>query len=400
MRSIVNIFKARLKCSIKGPFSMIFILIAIIISIIPITSDKYQENGKIPVGIVCQDKGESYSKLIDMLNHYQQFDIYEWPYDKAIRNLMYDRLDAVYVLSYDFEDKVSKGEYRGILDAYSSISSPHLNTISEAIIDTTMTIAIGNLSVIETGRVLKEMSIDFTDVDERALQDKISNVVEDGELISVSLNIPTKPKSYADEYKYLIDCTTWYCAFCVFFIIAGAGWIIDMTNKAIGERLKQMQIGRIKALVGASFVPILLAILGWCISMGICVVVKNTPINIILKIVFPTFLYFIGIMSMTLLISTMINRTINLILIAPMVTLMHAVLSGMIVKLPDWAMRLEVISQVLPGRMYVSAINDVILQRGLISFNLIIVTFLWCLISLTVNTYAHIKQKLRCNKLL
>lgn len=384
MRSIINIFKARLKCSIKEPFSMMFILIAIIISIIPITSDKYQESGKIPVGIVCENKGEAYSRLIDMLNHYQQFDIYEWSYDKSIRNLMYDRLDAVYVLSVDFEDKVSEGEYRGILDAYSSISSPHLNTISEAIIDTTMTIAIGNLSVIETDRVLKEMSIDFTDADERALRDKISNVVEDGELIGVSLDIPTKPKSYAEEYKHLIDCTTWYCAFCAFFIIAGAGWIIDMTNKAIGERLKQMQIGHIRALIGASLVPIFLSIVGWCVSLGICVAVMHTPINILLKIIFATFLYFIGIMSMTLLISTMIIRTINLILIAPMVTLLHAVLSGMIVKLPDWAMRLEFISQVLPGRMYVSSINDILLNNGFIDIQTILVTFLWCILSFTI----------------
>lgn len=375
MRSIINIFKARLKGSIKEPFSMIFIIVAILISIIPVTSDKYEDTEKIPVGIVSEYKGESYCKLIDMLNQYQQFDIYEWSYDKSIRNLMYGRLDAVYVLSDDFTDKVNKGEYKGILDAYSSISSPHLNTISEAIIDTTMTIAIGNLSVLETEKLLKEMSIEYTYDDEISLRDKISSVVEDGELIGVSLNIPTKIKTYSNEYKSLIDCTTWYCAFCVFFIIAGAGWILDITNKAIGERLKQMQIGHIKALIGASLVPIFLSIIGWCISLGICIAVTNSQIDIVLKMILPTILYFIGIMSFTLLISTLVNRTINLILIAPMVTLLHAVLSGMIVKLPDWAMRLEFISQVLPGRMYVSTINDIIVGNGLINIHSVIVTF-------------------------
>jgi hypothetical protein len=102
------------------------IFIAILISIIPIVLREQNGSEKIPIGIVSGNKDESYDTLIDMLKEYQQFDIVEWPYDKSIRNLMYSRLDAVHVLSDDFSDKIQKGEYKNILDAYASVSSPHL----------------------------------------------------------------------------------------------------------------------------------------------------------------------------------------------------------------------------------------------------------------------------------
>jgi len=61
-------------------------------------------------------------------------------------------------------------------------------------------------------------------------------------------------------------------------------------------------------------------------------------------------IYLIGLMGVTLLTASLLKNVLSLMFIAPILTFLNGVLSGLLLETPKWAYVLKLLSGALPGR--------------------------------------------------
>jgi ABC-2 type transport system permease protein len=178
---------------------------------------------------------------------------------------------------------------------------------------------------------------------------EFNDLLLNGTTITIREHIP-KPARTSGEYEALLSATGWYSAFVALFVITGAGWVIEARKRTLGERMRAIGIHPVSALTGSSLAVIAIAMAGWAIANIAASYIAGYPPIIGLSLFLPVLLYMIGIMGLTLALSSLLNRTVQLMLIAPVFTVTQGILCGMLVELPDWAGLLYYVSYIFPGR--------------------------------------------------
>jgi ABC-type multidrug transport system permease subunit len=122
---------------------------------------------------------------------------------------------------------------------------------------------------------------------------------------------------------------------------------------------------------------------GWVIAVVAASCIAGYPPIIGLSMFLPVLLYMTGIMGLTLTVSALLNRTVQLMLIAPVFTVTQGVLCGMLVELPDWAGLLYYVSYIFPGRWLMLG-ADAALNGGNLTFilGLLVCSAAWLIFGL------------------
>jgi hypothetical protein len=113
-------FVQRWKASVRKPYIWAFVLLAIICSTIPALSLRYQSDTKLPIGLVNEDKGQLSYDLEAYMDRYDRLLVFKLDREIALRYLAMGRLEAVYIVGAGFTDRLSKGEYDGLITMYSA----------------------------------------------------------------------------------------------------------------------------------------------------------------------------------------------------------------------------------------------------------------------------------------
>lgn len=352
------ILKARLSSSFRDLFSLIFIIIAIIISVGAATLAQEKEQTGLLVGIVSQDEGTFARKLIDYLSEYDSFSIREMTFDEATQMLNQDRLEAAVVIHSNFSEMIAKGEYEKTLTLQTSPSSQAPATISEPIINSVMMLWMEELSTITTKDYLLGHGKSYEAADEKLLREKIQALWNSGSTVNLIKTEIDEDKDSTTAENPLDKCIKWYAVLCMFYLIVGASWVLDINKKTLRTRMKQMGVRQWQTVLFNSLAPLIICMAGYIISAVVCCSITGTAAIEALHGFVPMLLYLLGLLGITLFVASLLRNILSLMFIAPVLTFLNAVLSGLVVETPQWAYVLKWISGALPGRWLSEALSS------------------------------------------
>lgn len=135
-----NIYKAQFLKSIRSPGALIFILVAIIISLFAGYLVKDSNTNTLSVGIICEDNGDLGESVIDVVSNNDNHAVIYEDINKALRLLNQDRLEAVVIIPSDFTDKLESKDFTNTLEIYTSKSTQAEATVTEPLINSVLMI--------------------------------------------------------------------------------------------------------------------------------------------------------------------------------------------------------------------------------------------------------------------
>lgn len=349
--------KSRLSGSFREPFSLVFIVLAIIISVAAAVLAQEKAQTGLVVAVISEDEGEFAQKLTDYLSEYDSFSIREMSYDDALRLLRQDRLEAAVVIRSDFSQKVSKGDFENTLELLTSPSSQAPATISEPIINSVMMLWMEELSKITTRDYLVEHGKTYDAAAEAEQRAQIKKLWKSGSMVSVvRTDIDGSSQTSASSGPFE-TCVKWYGVLCMFYLVVGASWVLDINKKTLRIRIRQMGVSRWQVIVVNSLAPLVICISGYIIAGAACAAFTGESLGKLAVYFIPMNLYLFGLLGVTLFTASLLRNILSLMFIAPILTFLNGVLSGLIIEMPSWAYVLKWISGVLPGRWLCASVS-------------------------------------------
>jgi hypothetical protein len=356
-------FLMRWKSCIRKPYVWAFVVVAVLASAIPAVSSKYESSTKLPIGLVDEDGSGLSAKLEQYMASYDgNLLIFRSDRDEALRNLAMGRLEAVYIIDNGFAESLRRGEYKGLVTMVAAPASSAAQALSETVINSTIMVWMEEKAMLEMGDFMKAHGLPFTNADSQALRARFDEMLNSGSSVTVVSHVPTPPET-GGAYAALLESSAWYAAFIALFLIASAGWVLESKRKALGERMRAMGIHPISALTGSTLAVAAIAMLGWCASVAFAAKTLHAGISLSLCLLPPMLLYMAGMMGITLFISSLLGSAMQLMLIAPVYTLVQGILCGMLATIPGWAGMLVELSLALPGRWLMLG-GDALLHGG------------------------------------
>lgn len=350
--------KARLSGSFREPFSLVFVLLAIIISVSAAVIAQEKADSGLVVAIISEDEGKFSQKLIDYLSDYESFSVREMSYDEAVRLLKQDRLEAAVVIKDGFSDKIAKGEFQNALELMTSPSSQAPATISEPVVNSVMMLWMEELSTITTKDCLIEHGKTYDALDEKNQRELIRKLWESGAMVNVArteLDGSVNNSSATDPFE---TCVKWYGVLCMFYLVIGASWVLDINKKTLRIRMRQMGASQWQLVIVNSLAPLVICLSGYIIAGAVCIVLTGTSAEKLISSFIPLCFYLIGLLGLTLFTASLLKNVLSLMFLAPILTFLNGVLSGLLLETPDWAYVLKLLSGVLPGRWLCSALSS------------------------------------------
>lgn len=400
MRWVLKMFKARFIGSLRHPISWLFIIFAILFSLLQVVMDTHTlEDPRIPVAVVLEDQGKLHKALMKKFHNNTSFSIEILTRDQAMRKLQKGKLEAVFVIKKDFSNQLATGNFKNIIEFYTSPTSSAPATLSEPIINNTLMLWIEEVMVEKTRVFLKSHSRELSLPEENDHRRYIQKVYSQGLSVKVQKVIDNKTNSISVATNSPVAaCTKWYGALAVFYMIVGAGWVVDIKKEENYIRLQQIGIKLWQLLIGSGLAPLLICIIGWVTTYTICSVYTGFQVSTFIGLLLTIFLYFLGVLGVTMVIASFTSNTTVFMLLAPMVTFVNAVLGGLLVTYPEWAKFLESVSKFLPGRWFSITVDKVLSGVYFPPIGLIICSIGWMTLGLFRNGMNFSKEDCEKNK--
>lgn len=352
-----HMLRARFRSCLREPFSLVFIVLAIIISIMAALLAQEKNESGLVVAVINEDAGDYSQRLIDRLDAYDSFTVREMSYSQAMRALKQDRLAAAVLIRSSFSELLAKGDFEDTLVLLTSPSAQAPATISEPIVSSVMVLWMESLSTVTTRDYLTENGLTYTDEDAQAQRKEIARLWESGATIHVE-----RTEIDGLDAEELVDgpleaCVRWYAVLCLFYLVVGASWVMDIGKQTLRVRLRQMGVRQWQLVLINSLVPLILSLSGYLVSSLFCAGLTGAdPLKVFMYLP-AVLLYLFGLLGVTLLTAALLRNILSLMFIAPVLTFLSGVLSGLIMTLPSWAYVLKWLSYALPGRWLAQALS-------------------------------------------
>lgn len=344
------VLKARLVGNFREPFSLFFILLAIIISVMAALITQEKAETSLTVAVVMEDNGDLGEKLLTNLSEITSFSIKEMTRDEAMRLLNQDRLEAALIICSDYSEKLRKGEFDKILELYTSPSSQAPATISEPLVNGTIMLWIEELSTIYTRDYLLEHGKTYDAADETKQREQIKELWKSGTFIDIEKVVLDGEAEASSAQGPFAACVRWYGVFCLFYLVVGASWVLDINKRGLRIRISQAGVPQWKMISYNSAAPLLICSAGYVIAGIACCILTDASLLSVAAGFVPMLIYLIGLLGVTLLTASLLRNILSLMFIAPVLTFLNGVLSGLLFEMPTWAYVLKWISCALPGR--------------------------------------------------
>lgn len=354
------LFKARLTGSLRQPFSLVFVFLAVVVSVTA-GAMHAEKNAVVPlVALVDEDGGAFSEKLIRLLEDYDSFSAREMTYDDALLRLKQDRLEAAVIIHKGFSEKIARSEFEETLTLLTSPASQAPATVSEPVVNSVMMLWMEQLSCKTTRTYLEQHGLTYDAIDEKAQRENIQALWKTGSALTVERVTLDNPAPAGAEAAggALGACVKWFGVLCLFYLVVGASWALDISKRPLRVRMAQSGARLWQVILVSSLAPLVICYAGFIFSGLACSLITEAPASGLIQYLLPFFLYLWGLMGMTLLTASLLKNVLSLMFIAPVLTFLSGILSGLIVALPNWANVLRQLSGVLPGRWLGLAISS------------------------------------------
>ena len=366
-----SLFHAHLKQSLRAPWAFFFIILAVVIALAAGLRANEQPADRFLVAVVNQDEGTYGSRLIDGLAAYSQLDLRPMGEADAMALLRQDRLEAVFVIHGNYTASLRNNEYRGLIDWYTAPSSRAASTISEPLINGTMRLWIEEQSIRATREYLLVQGFDYAAGDELSQRQIIQQVWNNKTNINLETAVLSRSGQTDPEQDRpagrtallvpdiaLAACIRWYAVFCVFYLVVSASWVLDINKRGLRIRAIQNGAHLWQILLGTSLAPLLIGLAGYLLAGSLCCLLAGSSWASMAMLTLPMIVYLWTILGLTITLASFLRQTIALLFLAPLVTLINAILGGLIAPLPAWANLLAILSQGLPSRWLTTALSQ------------------------------------------
>lgn len=366
MKWLGRIFYLRHKQIISQPALWVMLVITLLASLVPIT--RWQGVDKrVPIGVVDLDGGSYAAEFITYLEEEPTFRLETLEEKKALKKLAGGSLEGVLVLEDNFSDELENMEFSNILTIYVSPSSSIAQLLSEVFSEKIFEMWAVEVMVADMVNFQEEMGQDMPPNYEDRLRADMQAASRSNPLVTVDLYWREEEFTAGLDSLLTVDeeelpiitysqGLLWYCAFIVIFILVSSRWVIDQRRTALGDRMRALGILPAWASLASALAVTLVCLVGLLVCVGLSVALLPLTLLDGLWLAGLGLLYLLAIIGLSICLSSLLRESLNLLLIAPMLALLNAVLGGMLAELPAWAAILSWLTGVFPGRLLSLAI--------------------------------------------
>ncbi|NCB50662.1 MAG: ABC transporter permease [Clostridia bacterium] len=389
--NLAALFRARVKACLRDVLSLLFLLLALVIALSAayLTAEKTAD--PLSVALVNEDTGKYGGKLSESLMAEDYMKVTVMPLDAAMTMLRQDRLESVIVIRDNFSESILNGEFENSLALYNSPASNAGITVSEPAINKTIAMWVGEFARLKASDFLAERGEAFTSGELSDFRNALDDIWQSGSGIEMATEyIDGSSESATTENPGIFQAAAgWYAVFCMFYLIAGASWVMDTKNTRLYTRAARSGASAWKLTAASAPAPFLLAVCGYLVAgLSVCAIFSLPFSNVFIYLPAMT-VYLAGALCMTLVFASALTDTTTLLFFAPVLTFLNAALSGMINPLPEWASVLKTLSGALPGRWLTGALSGSLsdlLYGGLCAL-------CWLLLSRIVSLLRELKER-------
>lgn len=357
--NLAALFRARVKACLRDALSLVFLLLALVIALAAAYLTAEKDADTLSVALVNRDSGKYGGMLSESLMGEEYMDVAVMPLDTAMTLLRQDRLESVIVIRNNFSESLYSGEFENTLALYNSPASSAGITVSEPAINKTIAMWVGEFARLQASDFLLARGEAFTSDELAAFQEALAGIWRSGSGIEMETEyIDGSPESAASRETGVFQAAAgWYAVFCMFYLIAGASWVMDTRNARLYTRAARSGARAWKLTAASAPAPFLLAISGYLVAGVTVCAIFSLPLFDLFRFLPAMAVYLAGAVCMTLVFAAAPSDTTTLLFFAPVLTFLNAAMSGMIKPLPEWAAVLRALSGALPGRWFAGALS-------------------------------------------
>jgi ABC-type multidrug transport system permease subunit len=336
--------------SLRDGYSLVFVILAVILSLLLVSVKSQQTDNPFRIAIVNEDQGEYSEQLMEDMLDYDGFAAERLPMEAALKLLYRDQVELVLHIRSDFTEKLQTGDFDDILALYFTPSSQAPLAVSEPVLSRTMLLWVEERAVVIAREFADEKGWTFSAVNEAALREELASIVVKEAPVHVATTILGQSETDEEPMNALQSSILNYAMCVVFYLLVGAAWALDINRRVLVKRAAQMGVRRSRLLLGTSLAPFAIAAAGAAVVAALSALLFDISAREAMASL-PAFMVFLcGTMGMVLFVSALTRQSVALFFLAPLVTIVNAILCGMLAELPEYAGMLETVSFALPGR--------------------------------------------------
>ena len=346
-----RLYKMELLESIKNKGTIIIIILAIVTSLIIGNYKSTEGERSLTVALVNLDDGELAELLIEEIQSETNIRTIITNEENARDMLKSDDVETIAIINSGFTNEIEKGNYKGLISVINSTSSKYHATVIEPLINNIMVMWMEEKLLADVFNLYDEYDIQYNEKDYIEYKDKIAEIRKEGAIIKVNNVIvkDTAKSSLIKGWPYI--SSAWYAVMTLFYLIISGSWVVEVSNFNLGLRAKREGLTQGKLYFAMSAPKLTLVICGYLAVLTISGFGGLTIVEY-LKAILGFIIYSVGVLGISMLISSFSKSLTSLMIFAPFATFLMGVLSGLIMDVPNWAYTFEQISLILPGRWY------------------------------------------------
>jgi hypothetical protein len=397
MKWISNIFKASFKIYTLKIGTWFFLIIAIIISLIPLYSNynSTAANNKIKIVFVNEDDGEISSQFLESFYANEDYEIILADKEESFYLLEKGKVEAVFILTNDFTSKLSKGEFDGIVEPYYSPSSNAKATISEPVLNNALMCWIEEFVIRQTKEFLHKQGIYYSKDDEQSQRENIERLWYESMSLEIRSSLEHENSASVIDIDMLPEIglsAKWYAAISAFFVFISSIYYVEILKTGIADRLIVTGAKQWQLILGIILPILLISMAGWVVIVTFYSVFTDVAAVKCILLSNSILAYLISVSALSSIFVITIKNTTIIMLLAPMFTFINAVFGELVITLPQWALFLQKTAFFLPGRWMNLSIYSIYLQNRLHG-GVFICCMLYLLISLLLMQFIGMAKR-------
>ncbi len=365
MKWIAKLFKSNMKGAALRAGNWFFIIAAVAVSLTLLVNNKdFTHVPKINIAFVNEDTGAISEEFLQSIEKYNEFNTAVLNKNDAFKELKKGNIEAVFIIEKNFTDTLSKGKFDNIIQVYNSPSSNASATISEPVINNVLMYWIEEYTIQKTNEFLSSEGKTYSKNDEINQRNQIKALWKNALPIEVKNNTVNtaggnlEPLTNAMPFK-------WYFALSVFYLFIGSVYFIDIKKTGIVQRLELCGAKLSHVILGSLMPSVLIVVSGFILVMAVGSIFAYTEFYKYILLFIAALFYLISFAFISAIIVLLSNNVPSILILASTFTFINAVLSELVIALPQWAVFLRNISVFLPGKWVNVSINQIYVQGRL-----------------------------------